>query len=101
MMNFAFMSKAFLKLYKAEFGLCDIKEADFTPILSHVLICFVVKTEAEKEIFLREKYEDCCKAYLKFMSEEKDYKNFNYEFMTLSKEEVKKKYDGSYYYAMF
>ena len=99
-MNFNEINKEFLKLYKVKFGISKIKEADYTPILSHVLICFVVKTEKEKKMFLTERYEDCCKTYLKFISDYKHYKDFDYKFMTLSQEEVKKKYDGNYYYAM-
>jgi len=99
-MNFTDINKLFMKLYKEKFGIIDIKEADFIPTLSNVLICFVVKTEKEKNIFLVEKYEKCCENYLNFIKNHKEYKDFKYEFMVLSKEAVKKKFSGNYYYAM-
>lgn len=89
-----------MKLHKERFGIIDIKEADFIPTLDNVLICFVVKTEKQKTTFLSGRYYDCCDCYISFVSRFIEYKDFKYEFMVVSKEEVKKKYDGNYYYAM-
>lgn len=99
-MDFTLINKDFMKLYKDRYFLIDIKEADFIPSLSKVLICFVVKTDRDKSKFLKERYNMCCKDYLSFINQFNQYKNYNYEFMLLSNEEVKRDYDGNYYYAM-
>lgn len=99
-MNFIEINKQFLDLYGKNYNVIDIKEFDFIPTLSNVLICFIVKAEKDKNIFLNNSYKKCCNEYLNYVKEYNDYTNFKYEFMVISKEEVKKKYGGNYYYAM-
>ncbi len=90
----------FLRLYKDTYGLIDIKEADFIPTLTKVLICFVVKTDIDKATFLKDNYDACCKKFLSFIEQFIIHKMYTYEFMLLSEEEVKRDYEGNYYYAM-
>lgn len=99
-MNFVKINNEFLRLYKDKYGLVDIHEADFIPTLSNVLICFVVETDIDKSIFAKEKYDTCCKEYLSFIEQFEEYKIYTYEFILLSNEELKRDYDGNYYYAM-
>lgn len=94
------INKQFLDLYGKIYNVIDIREFDFLPQLSKILICFVVKSEREKDIFLNNSYERCCHEYLNFIKKNNDYVSLTYKFMVLSKEEVKKKYGGNYYYAM-
>ena len=99
-MNIRDINEQFINLYRKVYDIIDIRECDFTPQLSEILICFVVKTEKKKDVFLNNSYENCCQEYLNFVKKNDDYSGLTYNFMVLSKEEVKKKYDGSYYYAM-
>ena len=99
-MNFIIINKDFLGIYKDTFGLIDIIEADFIPTLSHVSICFVVKIDIDKLNFLKEKYSVCYNEYLFYIEKNGQYKDYKYEFMVLSKEEVNRDFDGNYYYAM-
>ena len=99
-MNFIERNRQFLTMYGKKYNLIDIKEFDFLPQLTNILICFVVKTEKEKHMFLNSSYKICCQEYLKFIKNDYYYSGLRYEFMLLSEEEVKKKYGGNYYYAM-
>lgn len=100
-MNFIEVSKQFRRLYGKSYRIVDIKESNFLPVLSSILVCFIVKTEKEKDIFLNKFYKKCCSEYLDFIKENNYYySDCNYEFMVLSKEEIKNKYDGVYHYAM-
>lgn len=99
-MDFAKINRQFLFLNRDKYELIDIKEADFIPTLTNVLICFVVNTDIDKSIFLKEKYDECCNEYLSFIKQFDQYKIYAYEFMILSREEVKRDYDENYYYAM-
>lgn len=99
-MEFKNINKRFVKLYKNTYGLCNIKEWGFISTNNNVLICFVVKTEKDKTRFSKELYDKCCCDYLNYIGNLSGYKGFCYEFMLLSEEEVRKKYDGNYYYAM-
>lgn len=100
LMNFIEINRQFLALHKKKYNIIDIKEFDFLPQLSNILICFVVKTEKEKHMFLNNSYKTCCQDYLNFVKKNNDCSSLKYEFMLLSEEEVKKKYGGNYYYAM-
>lgn len=99
-MDFTNINKQFMLLSKDKYEIVDIKEADFIPTLTNVLICFVVKTDIDKSIFLKEKYDACCEEYLSFVKQFEQYRTYKYQFMLLSKEELKRDYKGNYYYAM-
>ena len=43
---------------KDKYEIVDIKEADFIPTITNVLICFVVNTDIDKSNFLKEKYDE-------------------------------------------
>ena len=67
------INKQFLDLYGKIYNVIDIREFDFLPQLSKILICFVVKSEREKDIFLNNSYERCCHEYLNFIKKNNDY----------------------------
>ena len=99
-MDFANINKQFMLISKDKYEIVDMKEADFIPTITNVLICFVVNTDIDKSNFLKEKYDECCEEYLSFVKQFEQYRIYTYEFMLLSKEEVKRDYDGNFYYAM-
>ena len=100
-MDFEKINVNYMKEYGKLYGIVDIKDFNFLPTIKNVLICFIVNTEKEKELFLNNSYNKCCEDYLKFsINQNSECESFKYEFMVLSKEEVKKKYRGNYYYAM-
>ena len=99
-MDFANINKQFMLINKDNYEIVDMKEADFIPTITNVLICFVVNTDIDKSNFLKEKYDECCKEYLLFIKQFEQYRIYTYEFMLLSKEEVKRDFDGNFYYAM-
>lgn len=99
-MDFTNINKQFVLINKDKYEIVDIKEADFIPTIKNVLICFVVNTDIDKSNFLREKYGACCEEYLSFVKHFEQYRTYKYEFLLLSKEEVKRDYDGNFYYAM-
>ena len=99
-MDFANINKQFMLISKDKYEIVDIKEADFIPTITNVLICFVVNKDIDKSNFLKEKYDECCEEYLSFVNQFEQYRIYTYEFMLLSKEEVKRDFDGNFYYAM-
>ena len=99
-MDFIEVNKQFLRLYRKSYRIVDTIVENYLPYLSYITVCFIVKTEKEKYIFLKSSYEKCCHEYLNFIKENKDYIDCDYKFMVLSKEDVKKNYEGVYHYAM-
>ena len=70
------------------------------PILTEVAVYFVVRTEKQKSIFLEKDMEKCSEAYLRIISKYPMLDELSYEFYVLSKEEIRKKYNGNYAYAI-
>ena len=99
-MDFTNINKQFMLISKDKYEIVDMKEADFIPTLTNVLICFVVNTDIDKSNFLKEKYDECWEEYLSFVKQFEQYKIYTYEFMLLSKEEVKRDFGGNFYFAM-
>ena len=99
-MDFIEVNKQFLRLYRKSYRIVDTIVENYLPYLSYITVCFIVKTEKEKYIFLNSSYEKCCHEYLNFIIENNDYIDCDYKFMVLSKEDVKKNYNGVYHYAM-
>ena len=99
-MDFIEVNKQFLRLYRKSYRIVDTIVENHLPYLSYITVCFIVKTEKEKYIFLNSSYEKCCHEYLNFIKENNDYIDCDYKFMVLSKEDVKKNYEGVYHYAM-
>ena len=98
--DFAVANKQFRRLHGKSYRIVDIIVESYLPILSNITVCFIVKTEKEKHIFLNTSYEKCCHEYLNFLKENNYYSDCDYTFMVLSKEDVKNNYEGVYHYAM-
>lgn len=98
------INSRFLDLLGKKYRFIDVKMFTFwtssDPIVNSVAIYFIVNTEKEKLVFEKYSLEKCSKEYLYFIREVDELKKMKFKFYVLSKEEVKKKYGGNYYYAM-
>ena len=68
-MDFIEVNKQFLRLYRKSYHIVDTIVENYLPYLSYITVCFIVKTEKEKYIFLNSSYEKCCHEYLNFIKE--------------------------------
>ena len=73
---------------------------DYYDVIKTANIALILLTEKDKESFLLNKFDQCKKELSKVIDESNLIKVQTYAYMVLSKEEVDKRYNGSYYYAM-
>ena len=99
-MNFYQINKLFLRFFGRLYGICDISGFDFSPTRDEAIVLFVVRSERKKEKFLNKSFHKCRDKYLTYIKKHPRYANFSYEFMTTSKEDVRKNFGGSYYNVM-
>ena len=81
------------------YNLIDIV-IDYYETIKSAHIALILKTEKDKEIFLLENYKKCTMELSEVINESKIVEINNFEYSVFSKEEIDKKYEGNYYYAM-
>lgn len=102
--RFTSINKTFLHFHAKKYRVLDVIVNTFWtpehPILTEVAVYFVVRTEKQKFIFLEKNMEKCSEAYLTIISRYPVFDGLSYKFYVLSKEEIRKKYNGNYAYAI-
>lgn len=102
--RFTGINKTFLLLYAKKHRIIDVIVNTFWtpehPILNEVNVYFVVRTEKHKTFLLEKDLEKCAEEYLAIISKDPIFDGLSYEFYALSKEEIRKKYNGNYAYAI-
>ena len=101
---FTSINKTFLRSHAKKHHILDVIVDTFWrpehPILTEVAVYFVVRTEKQKQIFLEKNMEKCSEAYLTIISRYPVFDGLSYKFYVLSKEEIRKKYNGNIGYAI-
>ena len=72
---------------------------DYYDFIKDARIYFITKTEADKEYFLKNLFEECKKEYHDELVKSNIYDIETFEYVVLSQEDIDNRYEGILYYA--